>query len=73
MSDILNFVFSEASPASHSADEDPSPHERIARCSEIAAQVEHLVASAANKLPRGYIELARQLRAFADEMERAAS
>lgn len=72
MSDVLNFVFSETSPASHSADEGPSPNERIARCREIATQVEHLAASAVNEVPGGCVELARQLRAFADEMERTA-
>jgi hypothetical protein len=46
-----------------------TPKERIVKCREMAAQAERLAASASTEARKGYVELAAQWRALADEME----
>jgi hypothetical protein len=59
MSDILNFIFSEGARTYH-----------VAKCREIAAEVEHLALSASGDLRARYADFAMQLRGLADEIER---
>lgn len=64
MSDILNFAFSEA----HAMQATP-----IERCRSIAVEIEHLAATAISDAHSRCIELARELQAVADDLERASA
>ena len=46
-----------------------TPHERIAKCREMAVQAERLAATARGDSKNGYVELARQWNCLADELE----
>jgi len=46
-----------------------TPKERIVKCREMAAQAEWLAANAGSEARKGYLELAKQWRDLADEME----
>jgi hypothetical protein len=83
MTDILNFTFCEIARASHLADPqsrehrrsflDLGPSKRIAKCREMAAKAEDLASCTSGEVRSGYIELASQLTALANEMETALS
>ena len=65
MSDILNFAFSEVYRSMRGT--------RSARCGEIATEMERLATSAANETRSSCVELARQLRVLADDLEHASA
>jgi hypothetical protein len=82
MSDILNFAFCEIARVSHSRDSSPRDllptsleltRKHIAKCREMAAEAERIASYVSAEARSGYIELVRQLKALADEMETALS